>query len=171
MVRREINGDYVYFVAACRDRMSADDIVGTHYIPLSLMCSNGELGDYYIHVSLFSFLFCVCSSFCSFSPKSDLMISKVVSHVEISKLYIQIVIIHDKQSLSWWFYLLRSYGSDGRSQWHSYDVTAVLLCVTLIGLLFFLWPRDRISKDDTIGTAILATSLIASSGGSGIYIR
>ncbi|XP_056005330.1 myoferlin-like isoform X6 [Ostrea edulis] len=26
------------------DRMSADDIVGTHYIPLSLMCSNGELG-------------------------------------------------------------------------------------------------------------------------------
>ncbi|XP_061186440.1 myoferlin-like isoform X8 [Saccostrea echinata] len=26
------------------DRMSMDDVVGTHYIPLSLMCSSGELG-------------------------------------------------------------------------------------------------------------------------------
>lgn len=36
----------VCLVNAFRDRMTEDDIVGTHYLPLSLMCSTGEFGDY-----------------------------------------------------------------------------------------------------------------------------
>lgn len=54
----------ICLVNAFRDRMTEDDIVGTHYLPLSLMCSTGEFGDYQFQskhlVSLAISCFLIC---------------------------------------------------------------------------------------------------------------